>query len=115
MNDHTLAATIQAVALAFLSNSFTPSFVLVAIAYGYKGYCVSTIRKSMNYFNINIDTNAAVAKKLFTTQNSKQPILFNINSHNLNSMSASVADGVSEREEIEFSEDEHLSFFFNID
>jgi hypothetical protein len=30
-------------------------------------------------------------------------------------MSASVADGVSEREEIEFSEDEHLSFFFNID
>lgn len=32
MKDHTLAATIQAVALAFLSNSFTSSTVLVAIA-----------------------------------------------------------------------------------
>ncbi|CAD8158835.1 unnamed protein product [Paramecium pentaurelia] len=30
-------------------------------------------------------------------------------------MSASVADNASEREMIEFSEDEHLSFFFNID
>lgn len=30
-------------------------------------------------------------------------------------MSASVADNDSEREMIEFSEDEHLSFFYNID
>jgi len=30
-------------------------------------------------------------------------------------MSASVAGDMSDREMIEFSEDEHLSFFYNID